>query len=71
MAADDGADVAQAYLSLQLRKTVLHGVHDQPGVLRALAVADKALAVIVPAALADFTPGEEYAGKMSSDKGFV
>ncbi len=27
-------------------------------------------AVIVPAALADFSPGEEYAGKMPSDKGF-
>ena len=51
MAADDGADVAQANLPLQLREAVLHGVHDQPGVLRALAVADKALAVIVPAAL--------------------
>ena len=51
MGPDDGADVAQADLALQLGEALLQGVNKHPGVLRTLRMAHKAFLVIVPAAL--------------------
>ena len=51
MGADDGADVAQADLALQVGEALLQRRDEQGGVLRTPGVADEAALVVVPAAL--------------------